>query len=227
MKASDDLHKLIISLTKSEKRYCRLHIGQGTGREATRSLKLFDAIAALPVYDEPALRKKLAGELEHLPSAKSYLYSSILRALRAFNSRKSIRTQVRELVDSGYLLIDRGLPEQGSKLAAKAKRLARRYDLFEAELEVKRLEWSASFVRMHAGQTPESIGAHHAEVDDVLNRARNYWEFMRLMTLMSRMMMVQAKPRTPEERRAYDDLMAHPLLASKEMALTAEVILPH
>lgn len=221
MKASDDLHKLIASLTKAEKRYCRLHLEKGAGRDATRSLKLFDAVAALPAYSEEALRRKLAGALRpaHIPAAKNYLYGSILRGLRAFNSRKLIRTQVRELIEGAHLLVDKGLLEQGEKMIAKAKRMARTHDLFEAELEVKRLEWSVSFHRLHADLTPENLEAYHADLNEILDRARNYWEFKRLMTVMSRMMVVEAKPRTPGERKAYDDLMAHPLLASESNAL--------
>ena len=159
MKESDDLYKLMASLTKAEKRYCRLHIQQGAGREATRSLKLFDTIAALPSYSENALRKKLGTQLplRHLPAAKNYLYASLLRALRAYHSRQTLRLQVRELIDGSYLLLDKGLPEQAGKLAAKARRIARAHDMFEAELEVKRIEWSMSFFQWHAEQTPETI----------------------------------------------------------------------
>lgn len=221
MKASDDLHKLIASLTKAEKRYCRLHIEKGAGRDATRSLKLFDAVAALPAYGEEALRRKLAGTIQpaHLPAAKNYLYASVLRALRAFNSRKLIRTQVRELIESAYVLINKGLLEQGEKMTAKAKRMARAHDLFEAELEVKRLEWSVSFHRLHADLSPENLEAYHTDLNGILERGRNYWEFKRLMTAMSRMMVMEAKPRTPGERKVYDDLMSHPLLSSESNAL--------
>jgi hypothetical protein len=84
MKPSTELHDLIKSLTKSEKRFFKLHSALQSGDK--NYLRIFDAIDKQKVYDEEALKKQFAKEtfIKHLPSEKNHLYKLILKALRAY-----------------------------------------------------------------------------------------------------------------------------------------------
>ena len=59
-KVSDSLHKLIKSLTPSEKRGFKLFSSRHTSADENQYVKLFDAIDAHHVYDEALILKKFA-----------------------------------------------------------------------------------------------------------------------------------------------------------------------
>jgi len=55
----DPLFQLIHSLEKAEKRHFKLYIKRNSAKEDLKVIQLFDAVAALPEYDERILLKKL------------------------------------------------------------------------------------------------------------------------------------------------------------------------
>lgn len=58
MKPSTELHDLIKSLNKSEKRFFKLHSALQSGPK--NYLKIFEAVDDQEVYDEELLKKKFA-----------------------------------------------------------------------------------------------------------------------------------------------------------------------
>ncbi|HQZ43738.1 MAG TPA: hypothetical protein PK735_12690, partial [Flavobacteriales bacterium] len=73
MKPSTELFDLIRSLTKSEKRFFKLHSSLQSGDK--NYLRIFDSIDKQKAYDEEALKKQFAKEtfIKHLPSEKNHL----------------------------------------------------------------------------------------------------------------------------------------------------------
>ncbi len=82
MKPSNELFKLIKSLTKSEKRFFKLSSALQAGD--LNYLKIFDYIEGQDQYDENSLKAAFADEvfIKHLPSEKNHLYRLILKSLR-------------------------------------------------------------------------------------------------------------------------------------------------
>jgi len=58
---SDILFQLVQSLEKSEKRHFKLYIKRSSAKEDLKIIQLFDALAAMPEYDEVVLLKKVKG----------------------------------------------------------------------------------------------------------------------------------------------------------------------
>lgn len=79
MRQSDDLFRLVKSMSKSEKRYFKLFASmQGKNK---KYLLLFDAIDRQGVYNESALKEELKQEkfVRQLAVTKGYLYNLILK----------------------------------------------------------------------------------------------------------------------------------------------------
>ena len=134
---SDTLHRLIKSLSKSEKRYFRL----ANQNEANlKYMKLFDFVEQSESIDENEL---LANEptlkASQLSNLKAHLYDKILKSLRDFSITKIPSIEIRELIDEAQILFNKSLYRQCSKRLLKAERLATETDNLELQLVI--LKW--------------------------------------------------------------------------------------
>lgn len=122
---TDDLFKLIKSLTKSEKRTFRLFAERIKSSGELLYMKLFDLMDKQKKLDEASLRTKL-GNLSPIKysNAKRHLYEQILTSLRMLNKSKRSNIQIREYIDFVYILYGKGFQLQALKVLQKAKKLA-------------------------------------------------------------------------------------------------------
>ena len=125
MKPSTELHDLIKSLTKSEKRFFKLHSSLQAGDK--NYLRIFDSIDKQKVYDEEAIKKQFANErfIKHLPSEKNHLYKLILKALRSYHAESSISGTLKQEIKNIEILYQKALYVECNKLLHRAKRIAR------------------------------------------------------------------------------------------------------
>ncbi|MCP4443081.1 MAG: hypothetical protein GY810_29595 [Aureispira sp.] len=124
MQKSKQLHKLIHSLSKSEKRYFRLS-NTVSGRN-TIYLKIFDQILNQAVYNAIPLKALLKeeGNKSSLPRLQNYLYDLILKTLANYHQEHHPRYQVMQWIQQYIILRDRGLRQQGKQLLEKALNLS-------------------------------------------------------------------------------------------------------
>jgi hypothetical protein len=115
MKPSTELHELIRSLTKSEKRFFKLHSALQSGDK--NYLRIFDAIDRQKVYDEDAVKKQFAKEtfIKHFPSEKNHLYKLILKALRAYHGEASVSGLLKQEIKNIEILYDKALYNEANK----------------------------------------------------------------------------------------------------------------
>ena len=139
MKPSTELHDLIKSLTKSEKRFFKLHSALQSGDK--NYLRLFEAIDKQKVYDEEGLKQFFAKEtfIKHLPSEKNHLYKLILKALRAFHAESSVSGILKQEIKNIEILYSKALYTECNKLLHRAKRIARENERFYYWFEL--LNW--------------------------------------------------------------------------------------
>lgn len=128
MSKSDDLHRLIRSLSPSEKRYIKVMARKDEAD--AKYLRLMDAIEAQPEYDEAAFVNRYAKEgfIKFLAAEKKKLHSIILKAMRAFHADASVDNQLHDLLQDEVFLRSKGLVAQRRKVLEKAKELALRHD---------------------------------------------------------------------------------------------------
>lgn len=143
MIASDDLHKLISSLSMQEKRHFKMFaLATYTRNGQNNYIRLFDAIAGQKEYDEEKIKKHFKGEtfIRHLPSEKNYLFSLIQKSLRQYHSQTNIDVTLKELLIDAEVLQEKSLYVQCRKVLLKAKKLAYNYERFVFIPEIIRIE---------------------------------------------------------------------------------------
>src|SRR5258708_1653540 len=112
--ASDQLHKLIWSLSGAEIRYFKIFSSRHYDANDTNYVKLFDAIASQKEYNEKKILEKFKKEkfIKKFSIAKARLYSSILRMLDIFHSRSSVDAELKREIHYAELLYKKSLYEQ-------------------------------------------------------------------------------------------------------------------
>lgn len=110
MKYTDNLFRLIKSLSKSERRYIKLYYVNNGSRETNYS-RLFDAIEKQTTYDHNDLKKKFEGTtfVKQLNVTKKQLYNIILTGLRNYRAKSSDLIKATNCIQNIETLYVRGL----------------------------------------------------------------------------------------------------------------------
>lgn len=123
MKESNKLFELIQLMSIPEKVYFKKYTSIHTKGHAQNYISLFDAMAAQKKYDEQKLKKVLKGNpvLKYLSISQGYLYKTILKSLRAYNSNESNTVGLIGLLFDAAILNNKGLFEQSNRILEQAK----------------------------------------------------------------------------------------------------------
>lgn len=110
-KGSDDLFKLIHSLTAEEKGYFKKFAKRHTP-QGNQYLQLFDAINKQPVFEEASLKKKFKG----FAMMKIYLFDTIVHSLIMSGSGFSVTERLLMNALQIHLLRRKGMPQRALSL---------------------------------------------------------------------------------------------------------------
>lgn len=123
----DILHPLVHSLTKSEKRYCRLGAGRQEGDRGF--LRLLDCLLSHTSLGD-ALKADLSRQFPGttLEPARKYLYKVIMQSLRQFEQGKRIDVRISQLLHDSQILYERGLVQVSQEQVEKARQLAEQHE---------------------------------------------------------------------------------------------------
>ncbi|MCC3157412.1 hypothetical protein LJ737_09180 [Hymenobacter sp. 15J16-1T3B] len=128
--STDPVFQLVKSLTRTEKRHFRLFSGHQGAAEELKFLQLFDALDALPAYDEerilqqvPAIRKV------QLANLKANLYRQLLSSLRQYHAGQNVDIQLHEQLDYARVLYNKGFYQQALRMLDKTKQQAQQLQL--------------------------------------------------------------------------------------------------
>ena len=99
MIASDELYKLIKSLSSSEKRFFKIYASRHVIGKENNYVLLFDAIALQKSYSEKAIKVKFSGEpfMKRFAAVKNYLHLLIIKSMRNFHSGSTIDIELKEM----------------------------------------------------------------------------------------------------------------------------------
>lgn len=133
----DVLHPLVQSLTKSEKRYCRLLASRQAGDKpnhpdgpaARGFLRLFDCLLQHETTGD-ALLADLARQFPGttLEPARKYLYRVLMQCLRQFEQNKRVDVRLAQLLHDSQILYERGLVKASQEQLEKVQLLAAQYE---------------------------------------------------------------------------------------------------
>ena len=134
---SDQLFKLVKSLSKSEKRNFKLFVKRIQSNEDVLFVKLFDLLDRAKSYDEDALRIRLGSiSKQKMANLKRHLYNQILKSLRLLYTERHIEIQIREQLDNARILYEKGLYLQALRLLERTRSKAEGSQLHILHLEI-------------------------------------------------------------------------------------------
>lgn len=136
---SEKLFRLVKSLSGSEKRYFKIFISN-KGRKDNKYLQLFNAIEEQELFNDEFLQQTIYPK-ERLESRKysemkAYLYDLILKSLQAYDEKTSVDYKLKGMLLSVRTLYKRSLFDDCKELLYKAKKVANKYEKFNAGLEI-------------------------------------------------------------------------------------------
>ncbi|MGM0478602.1 MAG: hypothetical protein ACQERC_05215 [Bacteroidota bacterium] len=149
--ASPILHELIHNLSKSEKRYFKLHASRHTIGKENNYVKIFDYIAQQRDYDEELLFKHFQGAsfLNQFSITKKRLYDQIIKALNSYHTDNSITSNIYKNLHSAEVLYKKGLYEHALRQLKSAQRIAIKHEkitlLQKIELEIDQITESTGY----------------------------------------------------------------------------------
>jgi tetratricopeptide (TPR) repeat protein len=220
MKPSTELHDLIKSLTKSEKRFFKLHSSLQSGDK--NYLRIFDAIDKQKVYDEEALKKQFVKEtfIKHLPSEKNHLYKLILKALRSYHAEGSVSGILKQEIKNIEILYNKALYVECNKLLHRAKKIARDNERFYYLFEL--LSWEKMLLEeaYESGEFTKDLDALIEEEREVIEKLRNLAAYHILYSKINYVFRSGGYVRTDEEHAMVEEISEHPLIKGKNTALS-------
>ena len=169
--ASSNLHELIQSLTKPEKRYFKVFASRHVIGDENNYEKLFDAIAAQEVYDEAELLTKFKNEafVNRFSISKNRLYNSILKSLDTYHANSSADAQIKRQIHAAEILYKKGLYNQSKRLFRSAKKQAEKHEKITSLIEISRFPTNV--------QVAEDSTFHIPQLIVGINSSRHYLIF--------------------------------------------------
>jgi hypothetical protein len=213
---SSQLHALVHSLEKSERRFLRLYADLGSGPLHGNCLELLDALLDMPSWEEARLLATLtAGPLrDNLSSNKTRLLELILKALRLLHHGKDVRSVLRDYLADIELLLGKSHFQLAQRRLRKAKALARHYEEETIYLQLLHLE-----LRLLAHQ-PAHLTASilTEEIPDCLTRLQTTEGHYHLYERLRLHARLHGYAQTPEAQANLEAIRADPLLATPPSA---------
>lgn len=175
MPASSDLHQLIHSMSKSEKRFFKL---QSADTE-TNYHALFDLLNGMDIYDESKVQQVVekAGWTKHLSWTKGHLMEQLLRSLRNYHSARELDLQIADALFYARLFFARGIEKNCRKMLRKAKKLAKEHQKYPQLLEIIEFERSVMIKAQERGYAAE-VHASIAEKDAIIDHIRLHFDLL-------------------------------------------------
>ncbi|MBL0047223.1 MAG: hypothetical protein IPP32_03900 [Bacteroidetes bacterium] len=222
VKVSENLHQLIRSLSKPEKRYFKLHSSRHIIGEQNNYVKLFDAIDKQKEYNEGALLQLFKKEIfiKQFSIAKSRLYDSILRSLDAYNSDSSVDSQLKNMLHHAEILFKKTLYEQCIRILSSAKKLASKYEKHIALLDIYRWEKELIEKDNYSGKSEQDIKDILEQDKIVINKIKTHKEFWSVKSRFFQLLNKQGKARNQNEIEKFKKIIDTTLLKIPESELT-------
>ncbi|MCX6296372.1 MAG: hypothetical protein NTX97_09950, partial [Bacteroidetes bacterium] len=220
MKITDNLFKLIKSLSKSEKGYFKKYANFHVRNEQNNYTKIFDAIDIQKVYDEKKILQKFRTEkfINQFAVAKNYLYDMILESLEAYH--KNSTTEIRSILNRIEILVEKGLHSQAKKLLKKAKDMALTYEKLTYIPEINLMEESIYRMQYDVGDLKNNSDNLIEEIEQCAMKIKNIAEFESLKNKLYLQRMEMGVLRNEREIKSYDWFLKNPLLKNEKQALS-------
>jgi tetratricopeptide (TPR) repeat protein len=185
MKANSDLHDLIQSLTKSEKRYFSLFAKRHVIGEENKYIKLFISIEKQKEYKESDLLSHLNNgrRTANFAAEKAYLKELILKSLKQFHEKNRVESVLFDRLIQIEIIYEKGLFAMGYKLILKAMDLAKAHEKYLIQAEL--LIWKVNYeLKLNEVQfLSDNIQQAHLQVNHFLESISYMKSFFELFLI--------------------------------------------
>ncbi len=217
MKQQDALVQLIKSLSKQEKRYFKLHSHLQAGDKLY--VKIFDKILEQKEYNEKAIQSEL--KIIHFSAAKNKLYTIVLDCLRTFHKKKLATGHIHQVLETSYLLYNKGLLTQAEKQIKKGITLALKHESYSYLIELYKFQ---RYILFSVNTGSESAFKRtlqlNKNIQHAIEKLSNETAYSILMNTVSNHSHSKGQMSDMESDREMQKLMSSPLLTEPSMAGT-------
>jgi hypothetical protein len=220
MKPSNELFKLVKSLSKSEKRFFKLSSSLQAGEK--NYIKIFDFIDAQKEYDEEALKDEFKNEVfvKHLSSEKNYLYKLILKSLRNFYSEDSPGSILKLEIKNIEILFSKALYKECEKYIQRVKELAKSTEDFYYWNEI--ISWEKWLIEDGLQETLNEVLLEELikEEIEVVEKLRNLAEYQIIYSRINNIFRSGGFIRSKKEEEQVATIADYHLIKGKHTALS-------
>ncbi len=223
-KVSDNLHRLIKSLTTAEKRYFKLYSSRHTLGEQNVYVKLFDAIDKQKDYNEAEILEQFHGlpMVNSFSIAKMRLYDAVLRALDAFHANSSVDAQLKRDLHCAEILYKKTLYAQCARILQSAKKVAQKYEKHAALSEIFLWEKRLIETENYSGKSEEDILKILKDDELAAEKIKNFNEYWSIKSRLFMLLNTKGRVRTQQELASFKEIIDNTLLKGESKALTVE-----
>jgi len=216
---TEDLFRLIKSLTKSEKRTFRLFAERIKSSNELLYMQLFDIMDKQKKLDERSIHYKLGNfSPVKYSNAKRHLYDQILTSLRMLNKSKRSNIQLREYIDFVHILYGKGFYLQALKVLQKAKKLAKEhhhdFNLITI-IELEKLIHSRHITRRESEFIEELTGEALEKISTLYSRIK----LSNLKMLLHRFYIEKGHVKNAEEEKKVSDFFQEQIPSLTDISL--------
>ncbi len=218
---SKNLFHLIKAMSASEKRYFKIYVRSGSGKESKYE-QLFDAIDQQEAYNDEVLRKYIYNGEEiksrKYSELKAYLYDLILKSLKNYDENLSVDFKLKGLLQSVRVLYKRSLFDACKQSLQKAKKLAYQFEAFLHILEIIRWEKQIAYAQMDVSFLDNQLSTLADEEKDCLDQLNNLSQYQDIYYQLLITTKKEAFLREKDKAEALKVMMANPLLVDYRLA---------
>lgn len=218
MKPKNNLHTLIRSLTRNEKRYFSLL----TSLDGRRKIyvKLFNEIDSQKVYNENLIKEKFRNEkfIKQLTFTKNYLYKQIIKVLIIYNGDKSVDTKLNSLIEQSNILFDKALYNDFKNTIQEGKRISEKYERFDYMLKFLQMEKIWIYRKITKYDIFHEV---FKQESDAMLKLSNINQYLQLASVLEENYRERGLTRLEEESDFLNKVEEMLLIKDGEQALTA------
>ena len=208
-RVKDFLFELIKSLTKSEKRYFKLHASRHTIGEENTYVTLFDFLDRMPEYNEDRVFQHFKGSpfLNRFSITKKRLYDHILSALDDFHTSHSIDAKLNKSLHSADILFNKGLYDQSARVIKSAIKIAETHQRYALLFTLRRRQKQLIENLGYTEFTLEDLTAVREEDHSLLQHESYYAELWNIKSVLFYELGRKGKARSTQEIHSYKNII--------------------
>lgn len=221
MNTSNELFRLIATMTKQEKRYFKLYASFYSKEQGSGGARLFDLIDKEKPADTEALMALVQDEpfSTYLPWIKNQLTHLILSSLVAYHTESKPDFELRQLLSHADILFDRGLYSHCKKVLARAEKKATKMERHLVLLEIFARQRYLLLKNVSESLDTE-IEAHHAKAEKILQGVLSTNKYLALMDSTQAISSRYASLPNQKDMDKLQEIISTPLLEDGTQATT-------